>query len=284
MNGAIMKISVLGGDGYCGWATALYLSRKGHTVSIVDNFARRQWDHELGVQTLTPIRPMTDRLRVWRDLTGLEIEMCSGDITDYDVLSSVIQSTRPDAVVHFAEQRARAVFDDRPQARGLHAGQQRRGDAQPAVRPARVGARLPPCEARDDGRVRDAEHRYRRGFHRDRAQRSQGPPAVSEATGFLLPPVEGARQPQHHVHVQDLGPARHGPQPGRGLRHVDRRGRPRRRARQSLRLRRCIRHGAESLLRAGRRRATRSRSTGRADRHADFSTFATPYAASSSRC
>ena len=45
-----MKISVLGGDGYCGWATALYLSQQGHTVSIVDNFARRQWDHELGVR------------------------------------------------------------------------------------------------------------------------------------------------------------------------------------------------------------------------------------------
>ena len=53
-----MRVAVLGGDGYCGWATALYLSRKGHSVAIVDNFARRQWDHELGVQTLTPIRPL----------------------------------------------------------------------------------------------------------------------------------------------------------------------------------------------------------------------------------
>ena len=53
-----MKIAVLGGDGYCGWATALYLSKKGHTVAIVDNFVRRQWDHELGAQTLTPIRPL----------------------------------------------------------------------------------------------------------------------------------------------------------------------------------------------------------------------------------
>src|ERR1041384_2993078 len=101
-----MKICVLGGDGYCGWATALYLSRKGHAVSIVDNFARRQWDHELGVQTLTPIRSMTERLRVWRQLTGLEIEMFSGDVTDYDFLASVIRDAQPDAVVHFAEQRA----------------------------------------------------------------------------------------------------------------------------------------------------------------------------------
>jgi UDP-sulfoquinovose synthase len=101
-----MKICVLGGDGYCGWATALYLSRKGHEVAIVDNFLRRQWDHELGVQTLTPIQPLSDRLRVWQDLTGNVIESFAGDVTDYDFLASVIESFRPQAVVHFAEQRA----------------------------------------------------------------------------------------------------------------------------------------------------------------------------------
>ena len=83
-----MRITVLGGDGYCGWATALYLSKKGHSVSVVDNFARRQWDHELGVQTLTPIRTLTDRLRVWRDLTGLDIDAFTGDVTDYDAKHS----------------------------------------------------------------------------------------------------------------------------------------------------------------------------------------------------
>src|SRR5260221_10518744 len=73
-----MRVVVLGGDGYCGWATSLYLSRRGHTVSIVDNFARRQWDHELGVQTLTPIRPLPDRLRAWTARTGLEIASFAG--------------------------------------------------------------------------------------------------------------------------------------------------------------------------------------------------------------
>ncbi|MEO8483869.1 MAG: NAD-dependent epimerase/dehydratase family protein [Acidobacteriota bacterium] len=101
-----MKILVLGGDGYCGWATALYLSRKGHTVSVVDNFLRRQWDYELGAQTLTPIAPLADRLRVWQAKTGLTIESFVGDVCDYDFLSEVIKETRPDAVVHFAEQRA----------------------------------------------------------------------------------------------------------------------------------------------------------------------------------
>jgi len=104
--GGRMKITVLGGDGYCGWATALYLSKRGHAVSIVDNFARRQWDHELGVQTLTPILPLTDRLRTWKALTGIEIDLLVGDVTDYEFLSSVLQQAQPDAVVHFAEQRA----------------------------------------------------------------------------------------------------------------------------------------------------------------------------------
>ena len=101
-----MRIAVLGGDGYCGWATALYLSRKGHSVAIVDNFARRQWDHELGAQTLTPIRPLQERLSVWRQLTGNVIESFVGDITDYDFVTSMVKSFEPEAIVHFAEQRS----------------------------------------------------------------------------------------------------------------------------------------------------------------------------------
>jgi UDP-sulfoquinovose synthase len=101
-----MRVAVLGGDGYCGWATALYLSKKGHSVAIADNFARRQWDHELGVQTLTPIRPLSERLSVWRGLTGETIELFVGDVTEYDFLSSFVQDFEPEAVIHFAEQRA----------------------------------------------------------------------------------------------------------------------------------------------------------------------------------
>jgi UDP-sulfoquinovose synthase len=101
-----MRVAVLGGDGYCGWATALYLSRKGHSVAIADNFSRRQWDHELGVQTLTPILPLSDRLRAWEELTGNTIELLVGDVTEYDFLSSVVEDFAPEAVVHFAEQRA----------------------------------------------------------------------------------------------------------------------------------------------------------------------------------
>ena len=101
-----MRIAILGGDGFCGWATALYLSSKGHTVAIIDNFVRRLWDYELGVQTLTPIRPLHERLNVWHQLTGKQIELFVGDVCDFDFLSSVIKKFEPEVVVHFAEQRS----------------------------------------------------------------------------------------------------------------------------------------------------------------------------------
>src|SRR5215469_6429558 len=101
-----MKIMVLGGDGYCGWATSLYLASKGHSVSIVDNFVRRQWDHELGAQTLTPIIPLADRLRSWTQLTGQTIDVFVGDVMDYDFLLAAIKASSPNAIIHFAEQRS----------------------------------------------------------------------------------------------------------------------------------------------------------------------------------
>jgi UDP-sulfoquinovose synthase len=101
-----MRVIVLGGDGYCGWATALYLSRKGHAVAIADNFVRRQWDHELGAQTLTPIRPLSERVKAWHDLTGRTIDCFVGDVADYDFLSSIVEEFEPQAVIHFAEQRS----------------------------------------------------------------------------------------------------------------------------------------------------------------------------------
>jgi UDP-sulfoquinovose synthase len=101
-----MKVMVLGGDGYCGWATALHLSARGHAVAIVDNFVRRQWDHELGAQTLTPILPLGDRLRTWARLTGKTIDPFVGDVMDYDFLASAVQHFEPETIIHFAEQRS----------------------------------------------------------------------------------------------------------------------------------------------------------------------------------
>jgi UDP-sulfoquinovose synthase len=102
-----VRILVLGGDGFCGWPTSLHLSARGHDVVIVDNFARRNADVELEAESLTPIRPLGERRAVWRELTGREIGFHRIDVAqDYADLCDLIADQRPDAVVHFAEQRA----------------------------------------------------------------------------------------------------------------------------------------------------------------------------------
>ncbi|HTZ25593.1 MAG TPA: NAD-dependent epimerase/dehydratase family protein, partial [Streptosporangiaceae bacterium] len=102
-----MRILVLGGDGFCGWPTSLYLSDKGHDVVIVDNLSRRNIDNELEVGSLTPISPMSVRLRAWKEVSGKELGWHRFDVADnYERLLSLIGEYQPDAVVHFAEQRA----------------------------------------------------------------------------------------------------------------------------------------------------------------------------------
>ena len=101
-----MKVLVIGGDGYCGWATALYLSNRGYEVGIIDSLVRRHWDLELGVETLTPIAPIQQRLRRWQDLTGKSIQLFVGDITNYEFLSKALHQFEPEAIVHYGEQRS----------------------------------------------------------------------------------------------------------------------------------------------------------------------------------
>ncbi|MGF1479495.1 MAG: NAD-dependent epimerase/dehydratase family protein [Cyanophyceae cyanobacterium] len=101
-----MKVLVIGGDGYCGWATALHLSNKGYEVGILDSLVRRHWDAQLGVETLTPIAAITKRIQRWKDLTGKSIDLLVGDITDYAFLSKALHQFAPEAIVHFGEQRS----------------------------------------------------------------------------------------------------------------------------------------------------------------------------------
>lgn len=101
-----MNILIAGGDGYCGWPTALYLAVQGHRVSILDNFSRRAWDQELGTQSLTPIASLETRLERFHATTGKRIPMYAGDMQDYDFLRSVLEREQPDAIVHYAEQRS----------------------------------------------------------------------------------------------------------------------------------------------------------------------------------
>ncbi|HEY9880197.1 MAG TPA: NAD-dependent epimerase/dehydratase family protein [Leptolyngbyaceae cyanobacterium] len=102
-----LKVFVLGGDGFCGWPTALHLSNLGHEVVILDNLSRRNIDNELEAGSLTPISTMGVRLATWKERTGRSIKFHRIDIAqEYDRLLGLIQQERPDAIIHFAEQRA----------------------------------------------------------------------------------------------------------------------------------------------------------------------------------
>jgi UDP-sulfoquinovose synthase len=103
----VARIVVLGGDGFCGWPTSLHLSRRGHDVIIVDNLSRRKIDIELEVESLTPIRPMSERLNAWKEVSGKSIRFESFTVGEhYYRLLTLIREEKPDAVIHFAEQRA----------------------------------------------------------------------------------------------------------------------------------------------------------------------------------
>ncbi|MFC2951803.1 NAD-dependent epimerase/dehydratase family protein [Marinicaulis aureus] len=102
-----MKILVIGGDGFCGWPTALHLSNLGHDVVIVDNLSRRKIDIELEVESLTPIQPVSTRLKAWEEVSGRRILFENIDAAkNYSRLMNLIKDFEPDAIVHFAEQRA----------------------------------------------------------------------------------------------------------------------------------------------------------------------------------
>ena len=102
-----MRVLILGGDGFCGWPSALHLSMQGHEVAIVDNLSRRNIDNELEVQSLTPIQTPSNRLRAWRSLTGKTISFERLDVAEeHERLVQLLRALRPHSVVHFAEQRA----------------------------------------------------------------------------------------------------------------------------------------------------------------------------------
>lgn len=101
-----MRIIIAGGDGFCGWPTALYLSKQGHDIAIIDNMVRRKIDDELRSNSLTPIASIEDRVAKWKELTGKEIRTYTGDLQHFDFLKLVMEQEMPEAFVHFAEQRS----------------------------------------------------------------------------------------------------------------------------------------------------------------------------------
>lgn len=99
-----MRILVLGGDGYLGWPTAMYLSARGHDVGVVDNFAKRRWEVELNVEPLIPIHTLHDRVKAWKEVTGHTIELFVGDLRNFGAIKSTVESFRPEAIIHYGEQ------------------------------------------------------------------------------------------------------------------------------------------------------------------------------------
>lgn len=99
-----MKILILGGDGYLGWPTAMYFSKKGHEVAVVDNFNKRKWELEMGIEPLIPVKTLHERVRLWRELSGKDIQMFVGDLTQVRFVNKVLETFQPDAIVHYGEQ------------------------------------------------------------------------------------------------------------------------------------------------------------------------------------
>ena len=102
-----MKVFILGGDGFCGWPTSLHLSNLGHEVVIIDNLSRRNIDNELGATSLTPVAPTDRRIAAWKEVSGNELGFYNLNLaTEYERFLGILEAERPDAIVHFAEQRA----------------------------------------------------------------------------------------------------------------------------------------------------------------------------------
>ena len=220
-----MRVLILGGDGYLGWPTALRFSARGHEVAVVDNFSRRRWVGESGSDSLTPIADLEARIEAWRETSGKQIQQLRrlGRGRRFPRRSRRRDPARGGHPLRRAA--LGALLDDLARARRRDPAHQRDRQPQPALRDARPRPRLPPGQAGDDGRVRPAQHRHRGGLHRDRAQGAQGHAALPEAAGLALPLLQGPRLDQHPLRLPHLGPARDRPQPGRRLRHRDRRDR-----------------------------------------------------------
>ena len=99
-----MNVLILGGDGYLGWPTAMYLSSRGHRVGVLDNFAKRRWELELNVEPLLPILTLHDRVKAWREATDRALDLFVADLRNYGAVKSTVQSFKPEAIVHYGEQ------------------------------------------------------------------------------------------------------------------------------------------------------------------------------------
>jgi UDP-sulfoquinovose synthase len=99
-----MRVLILGGDGYLGWPQAMHFSARGFEVAVFDNFAKREWEREIGVRPLMPIGSLEERVEAWRALADREIKVYVGDLMDYAFVERVLSEFEPEAIVHYGEQ------------------------------------------------------------------------------------------------------------------------------------------------------------------------------------
>ena len=199
-----MNVLVIGGDGYCGWATSLYLSSRGHDVTIVDSLGRRAWDREHGLDSLVPIASTRRRSTSGRARPDGRFASSTSTSPTTTRSARVVRTwARSGRALRPAAQRA--VLDDRSRACRAHPPEQHGRQHERAVGAARARAPGASGQARHDGRVRDAEHRRRGRLHHHRAQRAQRSAAVSQAARLVLPSDEGQRQRPDLLHLPRVG-------------------------------------------------------------------------------
>ncbi len=99
-----MKVLILGGDGYLGWPTAMYFSNLGYEVMVVDNFAKRRWELEEGIEPLLSIPTLHRRIARWKEVTGKNIELKVGDLCNHRFVYTLLDAYKPDAIIHYGEQ------------------------------------------------------------------------------------------------------------------------------------------------------------------------------------
>ena len=255
-----MKILVLGGDGYLGWPTALHLSARGHEVTVVDNLVRREYDREMGVDSLVPIASLPDRVTRWEQVSGHAINVRIGNLTDAAFTYGVVAEAEPDAIVHFGEQRSAPYsMIDREHAVYTQVNNV-------------VGTLNLMYAIRRDRPRRSTSSSWGRWA-------STAIPNIDIEEGFIEITHKGRtdvlpypKQPGSFYHLSKVHDSHNimfacrvwglrcdRPEPGHRLRPVHRGDRPRPGAGDPLRLRRRVRHRAQPLLRAGRHRASADR-------------------------
>jgi UDP-sulfoquinovose synthase len=98
-----MRVFIAGVDGYLGWSLGMYLARRGHEIAGADTYYRRDWVAEMGSQSATPIRRMTERLEAFRENFEIPLDFRRGDLLDYNFVLNFFKSFRPEAIVHLGE-------------------------------------------------------------------------------------------------------------------------------------------------------------------------------------